>query len=194
MKTAEILDQAFKSITSKRLIKTVSLLEQAVDKISDPVISVELDDIRQTSKAMFHYMSANADDPDRKKLYNSLLARTYRVYANMDLTWKATERSFYSILRKTISKFNGSGDFIKTVLETYVSDLAMLSLEPDNDKVQQQKNDIYMRHGDFMEQLFAAVATSFGWSDEIRDYWIETILSPTTDSADALLITSSITL
>lgn len=94
MKTAEILDQAFKSITSKLLIKTVSLLEQAVDKISDPVISVELDDIRQTSKAMFHYMSANADDPDRKKLYNSLLARTYRVYANMDLTWKATEKKF----------------------------------------------------------------------------------------------------
>lgn len=194
MKSAEILDQAFESITSKRLIKTVSLLEQAVDKISDPVISVELDDIRQTAKAMFHYMSANADDPGRKKLYSGLLARTYRVYANMDLIWKATERDFYSALRRIIYKFNCSGDFIKTVLETYVSDLAMLSLEPDSDKVQQKKNDIYTRHGDFMEKLFAAIVTSFGWSDELRDFWIEIVLSPTTDSNDALLITSSITI
>lgn len=152
----------------------------------------ELESISNDYHAMLSFMRRNADDPDRNKLYRSLLKRAYRVAADLEVSWRCRNVAFYSTMFHKADHLNMSPDFLRTVLETYVSDLAMLSLSADDN--QQKRKEITSRHQTFIERLFAAITVACQWSRGERDFWQELLLSPTIDASDALVITSAITI
>ncbi len=190
----DTIHEALRQVLSFHLSKALSLLMpifQTHTKLKD---SSEIEDIANAFNMMLHYMRQNADDPERKKLYHNLLRRTYRVAADLEISWRCKNNGFYITQFQKASHLNMSPDFIRTVLETFVSDVAMLSLNYNGDSLEEKKNDIYSRHQTFIERLFAAITTSCQWSDGEREFWSEFLVSPTIDTIDAQLITSAISL
>ena len=86
-----------------------------------------------------------------------------------------------------------SHDFIRTVLETFVSDVAMLSLLPESTR-QQRQTEIYDRHQQFVNRLFNALWTSCQWTEEDSVFYTDLLLSPTVVSGDQQIIASAISL
>lgn len=175
-----------------------SRLSEALDKLK-PIFAEhpslvdrsEVEEIDNAFRMMLHYMDNDADDSQRMDLYENLLCRTYRVAADLDISWRCKNVGFYISQFSKAAHLNMSPSFVRTVLETYVSDMAMLSLGVDGDNGQ-KKEDIVARHQSFIERLFASIIVSCQWSDGDRNFWTSLLLSPTIDIADRELIMSAI--
>lgn len=190
----DTIQEAISLILGFKLVQAVDLLKPVFEqhpKLKDSSEIVQIDD---TLRTMLTYMKRNANDPDRKKLYVSLLRRTFRVASDLEISWRCKNVGFYVTQFQKSNHLNMSPDFIKTVLETFVSDVAMLSLDGDSDAVKNKKEEIYARHQTFIERLFAAITISCQWTDGERDFWSQLLTSPTIDTSDAQVITSAIAL
>lgn len=185
---------AFEDLQDRRLMKAIKHLRSFLEEQNFSNLIPELDDIESTAKAMLHYMELNADDPERMSLYHNLLKSAYRVYADADQAWYCVSHSFYRDLRINSNKSCLTLDFLTETLESFVSDLAMLSLNSNPDEVSRKKSEIYERHYKTMETLFNSVVISCQMSNEMHDYWTNILTSPTIDVSDAQLLVSALTL
>ena len=82
---------------------------------------------------------------------------------------------------------------MRTVLESFVSDVAMLSLASGNER-NAKETELYKRHQTFVERLFCALLVSSQWSESDATFYISLLTSPTIDASDQMLIVSAITL
>lgn len=153
----------------------------------------ELENIERDYNLMLEYMKRGFNDPQRKDIYSKLLARLYNFVSNLRIAYMAQNISFYTeATRKSVNQ-SFSEERIKTALETFVTDVAMLSLEPEPARTEKSK-EIYRRHNDFIQALFGYIIVSRQWTDNERDFFEGILLSPATDIIDAQLITSAIML
>lgn len=189
----DTIDNAIKLIFSYHLGKALQILRPLFEEHRKLRDTGEMEDIELTFRTMLSYMRQNADDPDRQQLYVSLLKRTYCVAADLDIAWRCRNVGFYVTQFQKAAHLNMSRDFIRTVLETFVSDVAMLSLDT-TDEHDNRERELYLRHQTFMERLFASIVVSCQWKDGDRKFWEQLLVSPTIDSSDALVIVSAITL
>lgn len=190
----DTIKDAITQIFNNRLGEALHTLRPVFEehrKLSD---AGEFEDIWLTFRTMLDYMRRNADDPGRKQLYDSLLKRTYRVAADLGIAWRCRNVGFYITQFQKAAHLNMSHDFLRTVLETYVSDQAMLSLDAGSADRQSRESELYNRHQTFIERLFASIAVSCQWKDGDRKFWQQMLISPTIDNGDALVIVSAITL
>ncbi len=188
----DTIQSAIALVLDGKLGQALSLLEPIFETHTRLRDRDEVESISTDYHTMLSFMRRNADDPDRNSLYRSLLKRTYRVAADLEVSWRCRNVAFYTAMFHKADHLNMSPDFIRTVLETYVSDLAMLSLSADGN--QQKRKEIMTRHQTFIERLFAALTVACQWSRGERDFWQQLLLSPTIDASDALVITSAITI
>lgn len=186
------LSKAKKYVLEEHLGKALETLKPLFERHPSLADADETAQIDDTLRTMFAFMKQNAADPDRSKLYKSLLKRTYRVVADLEISWRCRNVGFYIDQFQHAARINMSHDFIRTVLETFVSDVAMLSLETGD--TDQRRMDLYSRHQAFMDRIFAAIATSCQWNNSDREFWSQLLVSPTIDVNDASLLTSAITL
>ena len=132
-------------------------------------------------------------DSQREALYSTLLQRLYRVAANLEISWRCKNIGAYIDAFRVSAHLNMSHDFIRTVLETFVSDVAMLSLQPESTRKQRQ-TEIYDRHQHFVNRLFNALWTSCQWTEEDSVFYTDLLLSPMVVSGDQQIIASAISL
>ncbi len=132
-------------------------------------------------------------DPHRDKLYTSLVEKLYKVSANLLIDWKVKNRDSYTKSLQNTNNLNTSPYLIKNVLENYVSDLAMESLNTNND-TKEDIERIYKNHFDFISRLFHSVIISHQWGKQDSDFYTELLTSPTIDTIDQQLIVSAITI
>ena len=97
---------------------------------------------------MVDYMGRGFSDSHRESLYNTLLQRLYRVAADLEISWRCKNVSAYVNSFRVIDHLNTSHDFVRTVLESFVSDIAMLSLQPEETR-EQKSTELYERHQTF---------------------------------------------
>jgi len=152
-----------------------------------------LEDIESNYRLMLDFMQRGYKDDKREELYNSLLRKLFQLVADIDNTWKLKNITLYAEATANAKKFNQSYDFIKEVLESFVTDITIFSLEEENVRVQKSK-ELYLRHQNFMNQLFNAIWTSGQWTESDRSFYTNLLLSPTIDTNDILLVTSAITI
>lgn len=153
----------------------------------------ELENIERDYDLMLEYMKRGFNDPQRKDIYNSLLIRLYKFVSNLRISYMAQNISFYTeATRKSVNQ-SFSNDRIKSALESFVTDVAMLSLEPEPARTEKSKQ-IYHSHNDFIQSLFSHIIVSGQWTDNERDFFEGILLSPATDIIDAQLIISAMTL
>ena len=193
MNVEEILSKTIGFLMDKRLSNAMVILEQLYVQRPSLMGHGEFEAIKTDYQLMVDFMGRGFSDSHRESLYSSLLQRLYRVTADLEISWRCRNVSAYVNSFRVIDHLNTSHDFIRTVLEAFVSDIAMLSLQPEETR-EQKTAELYERHHSFMNRLFNSLWTSCQWTDDDCTFYTELLLSPTVVSTDQQVIVSAISL
>ena len=193
MNVDEILSSAINNLMDKRLDVAIELLEQLYVQRPTLIGHSELEAVKNDYQLMVDYMERGFTDDKRASLYLSLLQRLYRVAADLEISWRCKNVIVYVDAFRISDHLNTSHDFIRSVLESFVSDVAMLSLLPEAERTEKAK-DLYDRHQVFVNRLFNILWTSCQWSDDDCAFYTELMLSPMVDVVDQQLLVSAVTL
>jgi len=177
----------------KRLDVAIELLEQLYVQRPTLIGHSELEAVKNDYQLMVDYMERGFTDDKRASLYLSLLQRLYRVAADLEISWRCKNVIVYVDAFRISDHLNTSHDFIRSVLESFVSDVAMLSLLPEAERTEKAK-DLYDRHQVFINRLFNTLWTSCQWSDDDCAFYTGLMLSPMVDVVDQQLLVSAVTL
>lgn len=193
MNVDEILSSAINNLMDKRLDLAIDLLEQLYVQRPTLIGHSELEAVKNDYQLMVDYMERGFTDDKRASLYLSLLQRLYRVAADLEISWRCKNVIVYVDAFRISDHLNTSHDFIRSVLESFVSDVAMLSLLPEAERTEKAK-DLYDRHQVFVNRLFNTLWTSCQWSDDDSEFYAGLMLSPMVDVVDQQLLVSAVTL
>lgn len=193
MNVDEILSSAINNLMDKRLDVAIELLEQLYVQRPTLIGHSELEAVKNDYQLMVDYMERGFTDDKRASLYLSLLQRLYRVAADLEISWRCKNVIVYVDAFRISDHLNTSHDFIRSVLESFVSDVAMLSLLPEAERTEKAK-DLYDRHQVFINRLFNTLWTSCQWSDDDCAFYAGLMLSPMVDVVDQQLLVSAVTL
>lgn len=193
MNVEDILSKAVNLLMNKWLGKAIEVLEQLYIQHPSLIGHREFDSIRTDYQLMVDYMGKGYPDRQRESLYRALLQRLYRVTANLEISWRCKNTGAYIDAFRTSDHLNMSHDLIRTVLEAFVSEVAMLSLRSGAER-ERRKNELYDRHHQFVDRLFNALWTSCQWTDEDSAFYTDLLLSPTIVSSDQQIIVSAISM
>lgn len=193
MNVDEILSSAINNLMDKRLDLAIDLLEQLYVQRPTLIGHSELEAVKNDYQLMVDYMERGFTDDKRASLYLSLLQRLYRVAADLEISWRCKNVIVYVDAFRISDHLNTSHDFIRSVLESFVSDVAMLSLLPESERTEKAK-DLYDRHQVFVNRLFNTLWTSCQWSDDDSEFYAGLMLSPMVDIVDQQLLVSAVTL
>lgn len=193
MNVDEILSSAINNLMDKRLDVAIEVLEQLYVQRPTLIGHSELEAVKNDYQLMVDYMERGFTDDKRASLYLSLLQRLYRVAADLEISWRCKNVIVYVDAFRISDHLNTSHDFIRSVLESFVSDVAMLSLLPEAERTEKAK-DLYDRHQVFVNRLFNTLWTSCQWSDDDSEFYAGLMLSPMVDVVDQQLLVSAVTL
>ncbi len=151
--------------------------------------------IRNEYRLMFDYWCDGFRDEQLEKVYRNMIVRAYRLAANAYMRYSATHSPF---LFKMYNRVRTTGrDWVlaslQGELENYVSDMAMLQLEPTKRR-QERKDELSKAHQQYMNDLFDFLCTSHQWADGSVEALEQVLLSPTVDTVDQQLIVSAVML
>lgn len=155
--------------------------------------SERIEDIKDSYELMCNYLLKGYKDEHRAELYQQLVCKLDKVIGDMLMYvcshFDASVSSYFS----AVSLQDIDIDDLREKLESFVSDLAMLSLEPE-EKQKELGKSIYDNHHKVLLSAFNRIVASRQWSRELGNDMANLIVSPTIDSIDSLTIVSSIML
>ena len=154
-----------------------------------------LNGIKAEYGLMEDYWRKGIADPQLDQLYQHLLQRIYVLYANIASYYRMhTYPTLAGIYNRThAEQKDWSLSHIRKEMEGFVSDVALLELEPEH-KRQEKSEQLYRDHQAQMNHLFSYILTSRIWSDGVGHDFEEILISPTVDSNDQQLLISAVTL
>ena len=187
-------DEVFKRLDNGTLGQAIRFVRKIADANQQLMSDEELVNIENDYKLMLGYMKQGFNDPQRGDIYAKLAARLRRYTSDLLTAYKTRNVPFFSeTLRKAGTRQMPDNDGIKAELEGFVTDAAMLSLEVEPERTEKSKA-LYRKHNDFMQALFCHIVVSKQWNEHDATIFKELLLSPTTDTNDAQLIVSALTL
>jgi tetratricopeptide (TPR) repeat protein len=131
---------------------------------------------------MTDYWKRGYKDQQATSLYENLLHRMYALYVQV----KIGCGGLISIPRQP-------SDDLKVQLESFVSDVAMLELEPPHTRKEKEKS-VYLKHHSILKDWFDYLLFSPLWTAEQAERMEQLLLAPTIDIRDQQLLISGITL
>ena len=185
----------FNHIIDHNLSGAITELEAFLAAHPHQVNSDRLHAIRTDMQLMADYWKRGFKDPQLPSLYQKLMQRMYVLCANISLQYHISQSSYLlSLLSKVrLSARDFSPLNIRDDLEAFVSEAALLELEPEHKRATRQKA-LYERHQQAMDVLFCYLYTSNQWTDSQAASIEEILVSPTVDSNDQQLMMSGIML
>lgn len=153
----------------------------------------ELDDIERDYDLMLDYMAKGFVDPHRKAIYKGLVARANRLACNVLINTMCARNVVYVDAKAKAVVLADTNDEVKAKLESFVADIALLSLESDTVR-KQKEAALYRSHNDYMQRLFCKLLVANQWTESEADFYTNLLLSPTIDTIDAQLMVSALTL
>ena len=191
----KIFDDIIYEVRQRRLGKAIGMLENHLLMNSGQAGMEQLLSLKNDYSLMAEYWCKGFADEKRQELYDQLVQRLYVITTNVAIHDRIHNSSFllssYSRPRKARKDWSLSS--IRQMLESYVSDVAMLSLESEQVR-EQKKDELCQGHQQMMSDLFDYILTSRLWTDSLTDAFEEILLSPTIDAADQQLIVSAVML
>lgn len=191
MNANETISTATSHIINRQLSEAIALLRPLYEQKPSLIGHDEFDAIGKDFRLMQDFMLRGFNDPQREQMYNTLVRRLYRVAADLLISWNCKNTDTYITAFRISDHLNMGHDFIRSVLEGFVSDIAMLSLEPE-DMQKERSAALYNRHQTFMERLFNALWISCQWTVDDEDFYTTLLLSPMIDTTDQQLILSAL--
>ena len=195
MREMDSFDRVVEHLCRRKLQAGITELENylltypqltGLDKLSAIKVDYEL---------MAEYWKRGAKDPEREQVYNQLLHRLYMLTMDLKTTQLYRSNSFWSYVYQRPRKNSmewGLTD-ARNKLEEFVSDLAMLDLDPEHVR-KVKKDELYAKHQEFMSAFYDYILTSSMWSESVAGQYVDILTSPTIDSNDQQLLVSAITL
>lgn len=149
--------------------------------------------IESDYELMKSYMRKGLNDPQFEEVYDRLLKALYVLNADVQLAVFLNENPSYQAAYMDVQSLDADFDAIKTRLEAFVQDIALLSLEPQEEQ-KVRKQELYDRHQQYVNKLFNALLVSPQWNESTAEFAQELLLSPTIDAVDAQLLLSGVML
>ena len=188
----KLVDEALQAGNTGRAIRQ---MENYLAAWPEQHTAEKLAQVREDYDRMEAYWQQGGEDPQRENLYQRLLQRVYVLYANVmhyhRMKASPYQNSLYTRVRQ--GQHDWSLATIRKEMEDFVSNVAMLQLEPDN-KRKALSETLYKNHQQQMNQLFEYVLTSRQWSDGVGSQFAEMMTSPTIDTIDQQLLIAAISL
>ncbi len=161
----------------------------------NPQTQEKLDTMKQEYQLMTGYWQQGMKDPQRDEQYLRLLQRLYVLCANISIHRHIENSSYlqglYSQVRKSGNDWSLAA--VRQEMEGFVSEVAMLELEPEQQRKEKSKA-LYQQHQQQMNALFNYILTSRLWTESVGQEITRLMLSPTVDTIDQQLVISAITL
>lgn len=150
----------------------------------------ELERIGDSYRLMSEYMLRGFQDNSRADLYGKLVQRLYRKLTDVELQ---VRKQFDPFVRTLVPRdaTRLDVDSLRNGLELFVSDLAMLTLEPEQ-KVAEKRKMLYERRHNIMSNAFNQILCSGQWSNEHANDIANLILSPIIETTDALSLSAAV--
>lgn len=191
----DALTVVYDHLLHRNLGEAIIALEAFLAVHPHQINSDRLHAIRTDLQLMTDYWQHGFKDPQLDSLYNNLLRRMYMLYANIASNYNIRHTPYLSsmLFKVHASLRDWSPLAIKEELESFVSDVAMLELEPSHTAESKQK-ELYAKHQQQMADLFYYILTSDLWSDTFAAGIEDILLSPTIDTVDQQQILSSVML
>ena len=190
--TLKLVDEAIQKGNVGRAIRH---MENYLAAWPEQQTAEKLMQVREDYSRMENYWQQGGDDPQRESLYQHLLQRVYVLYANVMhyhlMKASPYQNSLYTRVRQ--GQRDWSLAAIRQEMEGFVSNVAMLQLEPENTRTAKSEA-LYKNHQQQMNQLFEYVLTSRQWSDGVGSQFTEMLTSPTIDTVDQQLLIAAVTL
>ena len=153
----ETLKEVYKSLLHRNLSAALDSMAIYLSTRSQHNDNHRLEAVRADFQLMTDYWKRGFRDPQLPALYENLLRRMYVLYANAALTFSVGRSSYLSsvYMRLTVTARDWSILSLKESLESFVSEVAMLELEPEHTRASRQK-EVYRRHHQLMSEWFGS--------------------------------------
>lgn len=188
--------EIFDLLANKQLRHAIDRIEAFGYKYPELRINSEVEQVRANYDLMADFWCRGFKDASLDTVYNDIISKVYKLTADAGLSYAISHNSYLTALYRRV-RANGRDDsFIASVrgeLEGFVSEMAMLDLEPEHIR-SERKKVLYVKRQGFMTDLFDYIWTSGQWSDGTMEELKRTILSPTVDAIDQQTIVSAVTL
>lgn len=193
MTNREYFHDIFKYLNFNQLWKPIYLMRNYLADNPTAYSDQSLHSIVEDYTRMLNYMEQGYQDPDRNAIYQKLMQRMWAYASNAYMAWLCREISFYRETQQHSLSHMFTQERIVSTLQNFVTETAMLSLESQESRAQQEK-ELYARHHDFMRVLFDRLYVSSQWEPAQQMFYEELLLSPAVDTIDQQLIVSAITM
>ena len=191
---SDLID-VYDRINGKELSNAMSAMEIYLSKYPNQAYSDRLYAIQADFQRMADYWKQGYKDPQMPTLYTQLLHRLYVIYVDAQMNDAIGQSTFLSAVytRLRMTARNWSVQTLREALESYVSDLAMMELEPPHVRGKREK-ELHQQHHQLMSEWFDNLWLSSVWTDGQASAIEEILLSPTIESHDQQLLISGITI
>ena len=195
MEKVKTLDSVFGLLDSMALSKAMDVLESFSAAHPELAIEARLRTIRSDYSLMFDYWSKGYKDEQLERVYRNMLMDMYRLTADVYIMYAISHSSYLSSIYNRVRSAGRDWALASVCaeLEGFVSDVAILELEPEHTKAD-KKAILYARHQQYMNDLFDYMWTSPQWTESMAESVARLLLSPTMDTVDQQLIVSAVML
>ena len=189
------LQEVYKRLLSKNLPAAMDAMEIVFSTGLHQTYRDRLFAIRSDFQLMTDYWKRGYKDPQAPAFYENLIRRMYALYVQVSLEQQVRTSTSVVLVydRLQSSMKEQSIKELQTQLEGFVSDVAMLELEPEHTRKAKEKT-VYQDHHNLMRDWFDLLWLSPLWSAEQAEDMERLLLAPTVDSRDQQLLVSGMTL
>ena len=164
----------------------------AEDKLPGYIVA-RYEDVKNDYRLMQDAMMRGLRDDKIDEVYADIMRKVYGAGLDVIIEEKVKKYSSFAYARVSAQQTEAHPDAVRTVLEAYVQDMAMMAFEPENTRKAKMEK-LMADHHAYMKQLFNALLVAPMWNDRRAADFADLLLSPTIDRDDALLLVSAVML
>lgn len=164
----------------------------AEDKLPGYIVA-RYEDVKNDYRLMQDAMMRGLRDDKIDEVYADIMRKVYGAGLDVLIEEKVKRYSSFAYARVSAQQTEAHPDAVRTVLEAYVQDMAMMAFEPENTRTAKMEK-LTADHHAYMKQLFNALLVAPMWNDRRAADFADLLLSPTIDRDDALLLVSAVML
>lgn len=164
----------------------------AEDKLPGYIVA-RYEDVKNDYRLMQNAMMRGLRDDKIDEVYADIMRKVYGAGLDVLIEEKVKRYSSFAYARVSAQQTEAHPDAVRTVLEAYVQDMAMMAFEPENTRKAKMEK-LTADHHAYMKQLFNALLVAPMWNDRRAADFADLLLSPTIDRDDALLLVSAVML
>lgn len=164
----------------------------AEDKLPGYIVA-RYEDVKNDYRLMQDAMMRGLRDDKIDEVYADIMRKVYGAGLDVLIEEKVKKYSSFAYARVSAQQTEAHPDAVRTVLEAYVQDMAMMAFEPENTRKAKMEK-LTADHHAYMKQIFNALLVAPMWNDRRAADFADLLLSPTIDRDDALLLVSAVML